>query len=285
MGLHSRISSSPRPAICCQGSEFPHRDSFPNQFLALLQTLPIFLLHFQCGTQKGCPLSRKARPAQGWLWRKGLWAYSTESWGTGTRWARSFSCARETVIWRSLAQGQETLLPPEGSPRPSSSSCKAPRCGVLSRSYGQLTFGAGTRLAVHPREYDHKRVQGKSTCWLVYEKTGGDVWQTRGNIKHLFSISYELSRWLKMFPFLILRTEVPRANRANESLSRIIYGNIKRVPDTQCSQAKPIISAPDNLNIQEISDVPLGERNDLMANPNSLLLPVASGSSGTPCFG
>lgn len=86
------------------------------------------------------------------------------------------------------------LLPPEGSPCPSSSSCKAPGCGVLSGSYGQLTFGAGTRLAVHPCEYDHARVQGKSTCRLVYEKTGGDLWQTRGNIKRLFSISYKLSR-------------------------------------------------------------------------------------------
>lgn len=75
-----------------------------------------------------------------------------------------------------------------------------------------------------------------------------------------------------MFPFLILKSEVPRANGVNENLNRIIYRNIKRFPDTRCFQAKPIISAPDNLNIQEISLVPLGERDELMANTNSLLL-------------
>lgn len=83
---------------------------------------------------------------------------------------------------------------------------------------------------------------------------------------------YKLSWWHKMFPFLILNTEVPRANWVNENLSRIIYRNIKRVPNTQCFQAKLIISAPDNLNIQEISKVSLGETDELMANTNYLLL-------------
>lgn len=56
-----------------------------------------------------------------------------------------------------------------------------------------------------------------------------------------------------MFPFLILKTDMPRANWVNENLSRIIYRNIKRVAAIWCFQAKLIISAPDNLNIQEIN--------------------------------
>lgn len=79
-----------------------------------------------------------------------------------------------------------------------------------------------------------------------------------------------------MFPFLILKTEVARASRVNKNLSRIIYENIKGVPNTRCFQAKPMISAPHNLNIVEISLVSLGERDELMAKRKSLLLQQAA---------
>lgn len=71
-------------------------------------------------------------------------------------------------------------------------------------------------------------------------------------MKHSFPFLQTL--WeLEMFPFLMLKIEVPRASWVNENLSRTIYGNIKRVADTWCFQVKRIISAPDNLSIQEIS--------------------------------
>lgn len=34
---------------------------------------------------------------------------------------------------------------------------------MWSGSYGKPTFGAGTRLVVHPGEYDHANDQGKGT--------------------------------------------------------------------------------------------------------------------------
>lgn len=34
---------------------------------------------------------------------------------------------------------------------------------------------------------------------------------------------------LEMFPFLMLKIEVPRASWVNENLSRTIYGNIKEL--------------------------------------------------------
>lgn len=55
-----------------------------------------------------------------------------------------------------------------------------------------------------------------------------------------------------------------------------IYRNVERIPDTQHSQTKPKVSAPNNQNIQEISNVPLWGRNDLMGEPEFPLIAYRS---------
>lgn len=129
---------------------------------------------------------------------------------------------------------------------PGSSSCKCPAIMCLVVIISWSLEQEPDWLTTHVRmTVQTTRAKGtgnlsmrKQTHWRIYETL----------VFHF----YKLSWWLKMFPFLTLKTEMPRPNWVNEILSRIIYRNIKRVSDIQCFQAKMIISAPDNLNIQKI---------------------------------
>lgn len=82
---------------------------------------------------------------------------------------------------------------------------------MLSGGYNKLTFGAGTRLTVRPCEYDGANDQGKVTDNLSMRKPAmiyGKL-EDMGNTRFHF---YKLFWYLKMFPFLILKTEGPRAS-------------------------------------------------------------------------
>lgn len=89
----------------------------------------------------------------------------------------------------------------------------------------------------------------EKTWWLV------SVFSSKpGVCEASFLISTGSYGRLKCSQFSYWSQRGAKSNWINENLNRIIYrGKIKRVADTRCFHVKLIRSAPDNLNIQEIS--------------------------------
>lgn len=239
------IKPYPRFSITCQDYEFAPKIHFPVNPWLFSRLFQFSSFTFGVKPRMGIYPTRRLDQLQVGYEEK-VCGVITENWGIRTQWAWLFTRVTERAFGGVYKTGTGYVATPVRMTLPGSSSCKCPAIMCLVVIISWSLEQEPDWLTTHVRmTVQTTRAKGtgnlsmrKQTHWRIYETL----------VFHF----YKLSWWLKMFPFLTLKTEMPRPNWVNEILSRIIYRNIKRVSDIQCFQAKMIISAPDNLNIQEI---------------------------------